>query len=294
MLRTIAGTYYKLKYYSKAASWYSRVLKESGDTTALDLVIQCLYLANDFQGAANEARAAVEADEKAGRTSTEGRLQLLISSQLKLGDNAGQMATLMQLLAHYPQKQYWEMAISKLYHKAGFAERLNLDVLRLRFELGDLKREGDYMEMAQLCLEVGFPAEAKKVIDQGYANGMLGKGNDADRHKRLQAKAAHDAAEDQKALGLGDIDAEKAKGGDAMVNTGYNYVLNGKADKGLPLMDQGLRKGGLKHADDARLHYGVALLHAGQKARAIEEFQMVKGNDGVSDLARLWAVYATR
>lgn len=294
MMKTIAGTYYRLKYYSKAANWYARVLRESGDASVQDLIIQCLYLSNDFTATAAEARAAIDADDKAGRLTPEVRLQLLINAQIKLNDNAGQIQTLERLLASYPKKDYWDMAISKVYHKPGFAERLNLDLLRLRYSLGDLKRESEYMEMAQLALEVGFPVEAKKVIDQGYAIGMLGKGPEADRQKRLQVKATRDSAEDQKLLGQADMDAEKAKGGDAMVNTGYNYVLNGKADKGLPLIEAGLRKGGLKHADDAHLHYGLALAIAGQKGRAIEELHNVRGTDGTADLAHLWAIHLAK
>ena len=294
MMKTIGYTYYKLKYYSKAASWYTRVLKETGDATMEDLIIQCFYQGNDFAGVVNEAKAANEADEKAGRNPSEARLQMLINAQLKLNDNAGQIQTLERLLNSYPNRNYWEMAISKVAHKPGFADRLTLDLLRLRNALGDLRRDTEYMEMAQLALEVGFPTEAKKILDQGFAAGVLGKGPDAEREKRLQAKANHDAAEDAKALGIGDMDAEKAKGGDAMVNGGFNYVMNGKADKGLPLMEAGLRKGGLKHADDARLHFGLALAMAGQKARAVEELRNVRGNDGAADLAHLWAIHYSK
>ena len=39
--------------------------------------------------------------------------------------------------------------------------------------------------LAQLALQAGYPVEAKKVLDQGYAAGMLGKGSEAARQKRL-------------------------------------------------------------------------------------------------------------
>jgi hypothetical protein len=92
-------------------------------------------------------------------------------------------------------------------------------------------------------------------------------------------------------LDAGDADAERAKTGEGMVNTGYNYVINGKAERGLSLMDAGLKKGGLKHPEDAKLHYGIALNLAGDHARAIQVLRSVQGGEGAGDLAHLWAVY---
>jgi len=39
------------------------------------------------------------------------------------------------------------------------------------------------------CLAGTPAAEAKKVLDEGFASGLLGKGNDAERQKRLLALA---------------------------------------------------------------------------------------------------------
>ena len=295
IIQAIAGTYFKLKNYTKAAAWSARYLKEGGtDPTMQDLLINSYYLNNDCNAVASELKSLLDADEKAGRASTEVHLQLALTCSQRLGTAAVTSATLEKLLISYPKKEYWELAISHMVHRAGFAERLELDLLRLQLVLGDIKRETDYMAMAQLALQAGFPIEAKKVVDQGYAAGVLGKGAEADRHKRLQALANKEAAEDAKTLGQGDADAEKSKTGDGMVNTGYNYVLNGKFDRGLALMEQGLRKGGLRHPEDSRLHLGMAYFLAGEKAKAVQTLRTVQGADGTAELAHLWAVYASR
>ncbi len=44
------------------------------------------------------------------------------------------------------------------------------------------------------------------------------------------------------------------------MKVGLNYVYEGKADKGLALVEQGIRKGGLKHPEDAKLLLGEAEL----------------------------------
>ncbi|HXY22683.1 MAG TPA: tetratricopeptide repeat protein, partial [Burkholderiaceae bacterium] len=292
VIQAIAGTYFKIKNYSKAASWSARYLKDGGtDLSVQDLLINSHYLSNDFTAAASELKTLIDADEKAGRATSEVHLQLLLTCYQKLGNNAGSSAALEKLLNSYPKKEYWQLAISHLVHRSGFAERLELDLLRLQLALGDLKREADFMTMGQLALEAGFPAEAKKVVDQGFAAGILGKGAEAERHKRLQNKVIKDAAEDLKNLGQGDADAEKAKGGDALLNTGYNYVLNGKFEHGLSMMEKGLRKGALKHPEDAKLHLGIAYYLAGDKSKAVQMLRSVQGTDGTADLAHLWAVY---
>ena len=99
-------------------------------------------------------------------------------------------------------------APTRIQRKPGFANRLTLDVYRLMQATGNLKETSDLMEMAQLALQAGLPGEAKKVVDEGYAKGVLGTGADADRHKRLRDMANKQAAEDQKGMAA----AEKATG----------------------------------------------------------------------------------
>ena len=81
---------------------------------------------------------------------------------------------------------------------------------------------------------------------------------------------------------------------DALIATGYNLVVNGQAERGLSLMEQGLRKGALKHPEDAKLHLGLAYIQSGQRSKAVQVLQTVRGNDGAADLARLWVLHAGR
>jgi hypothetical protein len=176
--------------------------------------------------------------------------------------------------------------------KSGFSDRLGVNVYRLRFATNNASAASDYMEMAQLAMQAGVPAEAKIYLDKGYAAGALGKGDQAERHgrlrdlvnKTLEASKASRAQDEKEALA--------AKDGNALVNVGLNYVYEGDAAKGLPLIEQGLKKGGLKRPEDAKLRYGEALLFAGRKDRAVQVLREVKGADGTADIARLWVLNA--
>lgn len=70
---------------------------------------------------------------------------------------------------------------------------------------------------------------------------------------------------------------------------GYAYASMGQSDKGISLIEQGIAKGGLKNAEDARLRLGLAQLPR-DRAKAARTLQAVKGNDGTADIARLWTL----
>lgn len=62
--------------------------------------------------------------------------------------------------------------------------------------------------------------------------------------------------------------------------------------KGIPLIEAGIRRGSLQHPEGAKLHLGILLSQAGQKAKATQVLKTVQGDDGVRDLANLWALLA--
>ena len=295
VIGAIADLRYQAKDYAKAIQWATRYEKEGGNDPAThQVLIQAYYLSGEFGNAARLLKEQIEAEEKAERVPSEEKLQFLASCYLKMNDNSGYVQALEKLVAHYPKKSYWADLIARMQRKPGFSDRLGLDVLRLQLATGNLGKPAEFMEMAQLALQAGFPVEAKKIIEQGYAAGVLGKGGDVERQNRLRDLANKQAAQDAAAIAQGEAEASTAKDGDALVAIGYNYVLNGKTERGLALMEQGLKQGPLKHAEDAKLHLALAYAHVGQKARAIQLLQSVRGNDGTADLARLWLLQTNR
>ena len=108
----------------------------------------------------------------------------------------------------------------------------------------------------------------------------------------LHALVEKTVGEKQASREADEKEALAAKDGNALVTIGLNYVYEGNAAKGLPMIEQGIKKGGLKRPEDAKLRYGEALLHAGRKDRAVQVLRGVKGTDGTADIARLWVLQA--
>ena len=295
LVEALAGAHYRAKDYAATNKWASRYLREGGGNQQIrTLLIQSYFQAGDFANSAKESLADIQADEKAGRTPSEEKLQLLANSYLRQKNTSGYIATIEKLLNYYPKKSLWADVISRLQRKPGFSDRLALDVYRMQLATGNLTATNDFMEMSQLALQAGFPGEAKKVIDEGYTTGALGKGADAERQKRLRDLVEKRVAENQKVV-TGTTDetsANAAKDGTALVTLGYNLFTSGQAPKGIALMEAGIKKGDLKRPDDAKLRLGTALVMAGQKAKGVQVLKGVQGTDGTQDLANLWIIFA--
>jgi hypothetical protein len=287
MVQAIAVAYYQKKDYANSAKWTQRYYKEGGsDPSMRSVLLQSYYLGNDC-ASVNKMLSGSE-----DHRPSEEELQILANCYLREKDNAGYVSAIEKLVVYYPKAQYWTDLLARVQKKPGFSDRLGVNVYRLRYATGNLKDANDYMEMAQLALQQGVPAEAKEVVDKGYAAGVLGKGSEADRQQRLRTLIDKSLDETKKNRDRDERDALAAKDGNDLVKVGLNYVYEGNASKGLSLIQQGIKKGGLKRPEDAKLRLGEAQLHAGQKQQGVATLKTVQGNDGAADIARLWVLYA--
>lgn len=284
---SVGQLYYRTQDYAKAADALQRYKADGGgDPQMLALYPQALFLQGNYAAAATELKAQIAAGEQAGQAPSERQLQLLGNCALKLNDGAMYIETLQKFVTYMPQPAYWADLISRVQSKDGFSDRLWLDADRLRLATDALDSGPQHLEAVQLALQVGQPAEAQSLLNRGYAKGVLTGNADA---AKLKTQVERAVADDKASLA-------PAKGGNArvssegLINTGLDYIAYGQNDKGAALIDQGLQKGGFKHADEALLHAGYGYYAAGSKDKAAQTFKQVQGKDGSADLARLWLI----
>lgn len=293
----IAGTYVRAKNYPKALEWLDKYKAAGGaKPDILALRPQISYLSGDFKKSAQEAAAGIVAAEKAGQKPSEEQIKLLASSLEKQKDMVGYTQALEKLVRYYPTPAYWADVIQRTATKPGFSRNLDLDMYRLLNATGNLTKPKDIMEAAQLAVQAGLPGEAKAYVDDGFAKKIFGVGEpgDIERQKRLQTLVEKKYAEDKKIIDSTIAQARKAPSGDPLVKTGLAYVTYDDAAKGLPLMEEGIKKGQLKAADQSKLHLGYAYHEAGDKAKAQSALKAVGGKDGSADFAKLWGIIASR
>ena len=290
-VQTIAVAYYKNKDYANAAKWTQRYFKEGGNDGAMrTMLLQSYYLSNNCGEVSRMLGPATE--EGNGKRAGEEELQILANCYLRQNDTAGYVASIEKLVVMYPKKQYWTDLLARVQKKPGFSDRLGVHVYRLKLATGNITSAADYMEFAQLALQQGVPAEAKEIMDKGYAAGVLGKGEEAARQQRLRDLINKSLQESQAKRAQDEKDALAARDGNELVKVGLNYAYEGKTDQGFKMIEQGIKKG-VKRPEDAKLRLGEAQLHAGKKEAGVKTLREVKDTkDGAADIARLWVLYA--
>jgi tetratricopeptide (TPR) repeat protein len=292
--QALAGMYYNAKNYPKAIEWFKRFQAENPNSDAATApLVRSYYLSNDFANAMKLLRPQLEAAEKAGKAPSSEDLRLYASAANRVKDEPAYLFGLEQLIAYYPNDDYWMDTINRgIVRQKGFQEANITDVLRLEFAAVKVMTPEMYTELAELALKDGFPTEAKKVVDAGFAAGALGTGSAAAAHRQLRDRATKGANDDAKNIASGEAGAAKAKTGAGLVNLGWAYVTMDQFDKGIAFIEQGIAKGGLKSPDEAKVRLGMAYLRAGQKDKAIATFQTVKAGGGLSDIAKYAIVLA--
>ena len=280
----LIGNYIRAKEYGKANALIQKALKDGNDPKLRAYLIQNYF----FQGNTKELANELSAAEKAGRTPTEDQYGMLANLYNKTGDKAGYVNVIEKLAANYPKVNYWTDLLNRVTAKPGFASRLSVDVYRLKLANNLIKKPSEFLEMSQLVLQQKAPAEAIKIIDRGYKSGVLGTGADADRHKRLKDLADKTLADDAKNLAANEAALVKAKDNEGLLALGYALVQDGKADKGLAMMEAAAKASDLKNPEDAKLRLGEAYAAAGKKQQAINVLKTVRGTDGTAELARYW------
>ena len=296
LAETIAGIYAQQHNNAKAMQWVEKA-KAAGDNSTGVRQIQDYVQGSsgDYGQIARDNAAKIQAAEAAGRRPDEDDLLRLADAYRHTGNKAGDLQVKEKLVTYYPSnKQYVGIYLSDIVGKSGFSSRFALDLLRLRLTSGNLTTAADYMEMSQLLLQAQLPAEAKALVDKGYASGILGTGPEAAREQRLRDLTNKNAVDAKASLAKRTADAKATKTGDDLVALGTEYASMGQYDEALDLIQQGIAKDSLKRPEDAKLRLGVAMLQSGKnKSKAVQQLRSVQGTDGAPDVARLYIAIGT-
>ena len=281
----------RAKDYPKAIELLKSYQSQSSTPEkAHGMLVRAYINTQDYASAKAELLPVLKAGSSGAQPDTE-ELRMLAGVSHKLKDMTTYVAALEQLVTYAPTDDFWTDLLGRAQSKPGFNQRWSLDIYRLLNTTNKVMAPEEYTEAAELALLAGQMAEAKKFVDQGFAAGVLGTGGNAGKHKQLRDKAAKGAADDAKTIAGEEDKANKSKDGLALVNLGYAFVTMGQVEKGIGLMEKGLAKGGFKRPDDAKLHMAVAYAKAGRKDDALKILETLKGDDGLTDLAKYWTLY---
>jgi len=216
---------------------------------------------------------------------TEPLLLFLQNTYNEMGDAANRRASLEQLVSNYPKPQYWRDVLQLARNERGLTDEQQMDIMRLRLAVGDLKTDSDYSEMAQLALVAEYPAEAKMVLDKAAAAKLLS----GERAGRL-VKMTGDRVEADKAA-IAALESKAAGDPNAGVKLGRAYWTYGKNKEAEDALRNAM-KAKLADPEAAKIALGHVLLSTGKRAEAAQMYSTVARNSKSSGIARLWSIFA--
>lgn len=294
-LQSVVSLYYNAKNYAKAIEWIDRYLQAGGTEPMMgNLRAQSYYLKGDYAAAAKALELEIGKATAAGKLPTEVQLRLLADALRRVKDEAGSTQTLETLVRHYPSKANWGTLVQRLWAKPSLATRMQLDVFRMQQAVAGLTEASEFTEMAELALQAGSAAEALKLMEQGYAAGVLGTGEQTTAQQRFKDKVAKLASEDRATLEKDLINAKKAADGTATFNYGFNMVHLGLAERGVAQMEQGLAKGIARNGDLAKLRMVAVYAQLGHRDKARQVVAGLSGKTdplGLDDTVRYWTLF---
>lgn len=278
-----ANDYNARKYKDVIAD--SEALKKNNvlDAASMQIVAQAYYLSGDKQGCLKYIKSNF------GANPSDTTLELEMRCAYDAGDEATQRQALETLVAHTGKTEYWNDLLKMSERGQGMRDHDTLDVYRLKLLTGTISGKDEYTTLAQLALQLGFPAEAEAVIEKAQAANLLKD----DRGNKLLALAKTQAAADQAAMAKNLAAAQAAPKGDALVKIGEDQWGEGKAKEAVATIKAGIAKG-VTDNNNAQIRLGMALISSGQKADAQKVLDSVKGpeTDKSVMVAHLWSLYA--
>jgi tetratricopeptide (TPR) repeat protein len=292
---SLAFAYYQARNNGKALEWASKAKQSGGGSAQLNQLVAFLQQGSgDYAQTLRDSSAQVSAAEKAGQRPGEDDLLRMADAARRTDNTMAYSSALEKLVLYYNKKDYWSAHLTSIQRKPGFSPHLGLDVSRLKLANSLFTKADEYMELAQLALQAGLPAEAKSIMDKGYAANLLGQGDQAARHGRLKDLVAKTLADTMAALPQNTIEAQTMKDGNGLVKVGTIYASMGQTDKAIELIEKGIAKGQLKRPNDAKLRLALAMLGSpATKAKGIQALRSVSGPDGTGDIARLYAAISS-
>jgi len=187
------------------------------------------------------------------------------------------------LLASWPKKRYW-MSLAGAYTELGDDQKLiyAFDALNLQ---GLLDKESEFVTMAQLYMQADVPYKAASLLEREMEAGRVEKNG---KNYRLLSQAWQLAQEDEKAIPALKEAARLSDDGELNVRLGNAFLNTGEYTECVRAVREGLRKGGLKAADNAQISLGMCLYNQRKYDEAITAFRKAAKVPRSQRMANQW------
>ena len=289
--RDLAKIYFNARNYAKTVEVGKGAIKSGyADADTYLVIAQSYCQQNDFKNARDFTAGWIRDIERRGQRPKENAIQILVTSCMRLKDEACTASGFEKLVTYYPNPSGWANLMQSLFATRNDAAAFN--AYRLATEVGAMRTGDDYTEMAQRAIEKGLPGEAQAALEAAFSRKVFTDKRDIDRNTRLLNVAKERAAADRASLAKQDKEAAAGKSADADLRVGQAYMSYGQYAPAVTAIQRGIAKGNASNPAEAQLVLGIAQLKAGNRAEAGKAFRAVKGDADIQRVAKLWSLRA--
>ncbi len=285
---TLAQLYYSQERYQKAVDLVNEWLKEAENPgyAPFELLATGYYQLERYSDMIAPIKKAMEIAKQRDKPIKENWWLLLRVAYYELNDLAKVRDVLEVLVVNWPKKEYWTQ-LSAMYGELD-DENKQLAAYVSAYDQGLLTKSSELIQLSQLYMQAQIPYKAARVIEKGFADGII-------EHKsanyRLLSQAWQLAQNDIKAIPALQKAAEMQDDGELDVRLAQSYLNLGKFKECIESAKSGLKKGDLKHEGTAETILGTCYFELGNYRDAKAAFKKVEKVKGSEKQARTWLRY---
>lgn len=287
-LFTIAQLHFLQENWQKGIDTLNQwmAVTEIPNTNAYVLLANGYFQLKDYDRSLENIQIAIDREEAAGKLPKEQWYNLARFIHFDRDNFAEALEILEILIMYYPKKQYWVQA-SHLYGEQKDEAR-QLAILEATYEQNLLDKSQDLVLLSQLYLNAEVPYPAAKTLEKGFKDEIV---EDESKNYELAGVAWRQAQEVTKSLPMLEKAAAKSEKGELYARLGSVYLDVDKNKEAVTAISKGLKRGGVKRADQARLALGMAYFNLGEFNSARKAFREAAKDKRAKAFAQQWLKY---
>jgi tetratricopeptide (TPR) repeat protein len=285
---TIAQLYFVQEDWKRGVDallkWFD--MTDTPNANAYVLLAQGYYQMKDYNKALLNVEKAISMYKEAGKLPKEQWYNLARFLYFEKNNIPKTVDVLEELLQHYPKKQYW-VQLSHMYGEQK-KEDLQLAAMDTALAQNMLDKGTEQVTMAYLYLNGEIPYYAAKVMDKGIKGGTIEK---TSKNYEILGNAYRQAQEIDKAIPAMEAAASRSETGELYARLGNVYLDGDQNKKAITAISKGLKRGGVKRPDTARLVLGMAYFNDKQYDKARNAFEAAGRDERSEQYASQWIKY---
>ena len=287
-LFTIAQLHFLQENWQKGIDTLNQwmAVTEIPNTNAYVLLANGYFQLKDYDKSLENIQIAIDREEAAGKLPKEQWYNLARFIHFDRDSFAEALDILEILIMYYPKKQYWVQA-AHLYGEQKDEAR-QLAILEATYQQNLLDKSQDLVLLSQLYLNAEVPYPAAKTLEKGFKDEIV---EDDSKNYELAGVAWRQAQEVTKSLPMLELAAEKSEKGELYARLGSVYLDVDKNKEAVAALNKGLKRGGVKRTDQARLALGMAYFNLGEFNSARKAFREAAKDKRAKAFARQWLKY---